>query len=310
VNEPLRLVVITGPTATGKTGVGIELARLIGGEVVSADSMMIYRRMDIGTAKPSVAEMQGVPHHLIDVVDPGEEFSVAAYQAHAEQVIADIDQRGAVPLLVGGTGLYVRSVIDHYDFAAPSDIAFRAGLLEEARRNGVEKLHARLGEVDPATSARLHVNDKRRIIRALEVHYLTGRPISAFQDRDEHSEAKYRLRMFGLNTDREVLYRRIEDRVDQMLDQGLVGEVAGLLARGYTRNLVSMKGLGYKEIAAYLEGEISLDEAAALLKRNTRRFAKRQLTWFRRDQRICWIDPRQYEGSMAVAEEITKLLKD
>jgi tRNA dimethylallyltransferase len=306
----LDLVVITGATATGKTGVGIDLARLVGGEVVSADSMMIYRGMDTGTAKPSVSEMQGVPHHLIDVVDPDEAFSVATYQHLAEYTIAGIAGRGLLPILVGGTGLYVRSVVDHYDFAAPGDAAFRAGLLAEARRDGSETLHGRLAAVDPVTAARLHANDQRRIIRALEVHHLTGRPISSFQDRDEHRDSKYRVRMFGLNTAREILYRRIEDRVDQMLAQGLVAEVEQLLARGYARELVSMKGLGYKEIAAFLEGEYSLDEGVDLLKRNTRRFAKRQLTWFRRDQRIRWIDPGEYQGSLAVAEEITKSLKD
>lgn len=310
MSKPPRLVVITGPTATGKTGVAIELALMIGGEVVSADSMMVYRGMDIGTAKPTAAEMRGVPHHLIDVVDPDEDFSVAKYQEKAERAIADISRRGLWPLLVGGTGLYVRAVTDGYSFSAKGDPALRARLLEEVRHSGSQVLHERLAAVDPSTAERLHVNDVRRIIRALEVYHLTGRPISDFHERDAAHKPKYRLCMFALTMDREVLYRRIEERVDRMIAQGLVDEVAGLLKKGFTPDLVSMKGLGYKEIAAYIRGETSLEEAVRILKRNTRRFAKRQLTWFRRDTRLTWIDPLEYSGERAVAEEIARSLQD
>lgn len=305
-----RLVVITGPTATGKTGVAIELARMVGGEVVSADSMMVYRGMDIGTAKPTAAEMRGVPHHLIDLVRPDGDFSVAKYQDLAERAIADITGRGFLPLLVGGTGLYVRAVVDGYRFPAKGDPVLRARLVDEARRSGAAGLHARLAAVDPRAAAGLHVNDVRRVIRALEVYYLTGRPISDHHERDASRPPRYRLSMFALMIEREVLYRRIEDRVDRMVARGLVEEVAGLLARGYTTDLVSMRGLGYKETAAFVRGETDLEEAIRLLKRNTRRFAKRQLTWFRRDPRLTWINPLEFAGERATAEEIARLLQD
>lgn len=304
----LPLVVICGPTATGKTETGILVARELGGEVVSADSMMVYRGMDIGTAKPTREERQGVPHHLIDIVDPDAAFSVALYQELAEKRIADIHARGRLPLLVGGTGLYIRAVVDRYRFVAAPDPALRRRLAEEARAAGPDALHARLAAVDPVAAARIHPHNVRRVIRALEVYYRTGEPISRFQDLDGYTAAKYRLWMFGLTMEREQLYRRIEERVDRMIEAGLVEEVRRLLERGYSRGLTSMQALGYKEIAAYLQGEVTLEEAVRLIKRNTRRFAKRQLTWFRRDPRIKWLDVDALGGPSGAAREIITTL--
>ncbi|MEW6726954.1 tRNA (adenosine(37)-N6)-dimethylallyltransferase MiaA [Desulforudis sp. 1088] len=302
--EKPALLVITGPTATGKTSAGIEAALRLNGEIVSADSMMVYRGMDVGTAKPTAAEMKGVPHHLIDVVDPDEDFSVACYQELAEKHIQEISARGKLPILVGGTGLYVRAVLDHYHFVVGPDRALRRELQDAARARGVAWLHGQLAGVDPVSAQRLHPNNVRRVIRALEVYYRTGRPLSSFQDRDHKTDPKYRTLVFGLICDRDEMYRRIEKRVDEMLAAGLVEEVRRLINRGYERNLPSMKGLGYKEIAAYLAGETGLDEAVETLKRNTRRFAKRQLTWFRRDERIIWLDVVAAGGPAGAAKEI------
>ncbi|KUK40952.1 MAG: tRNA dimethylallyltransferase [Clostridia bacterium 62_21] len=300
----LPLVVICGPTATGKTEVGILVAGELNGEVVSADSMMVYRGMDIGTAKPTLVERRGVPHHLIDVVEPHAAFSVALYQELAEKCIADIHARGRLPLLVGGTGLYIRSVIDRYRFVAAPDPDLRRRLVDEARLAGPDALHARLAAVDPAAAARIHPHNVRRVIRALEVYHQTGQPITSFQEPQRDASPKYRLWMFGLTMPREELYRRIEERVDRMLAAGLVDEVRRLLEGGYHRRFTAMQALGYKEIAAYLEGESTFEEAVRLLKRNTRRFAKRQLTWFRRDPRIRWLDVQALGGPPGAAKEI------
>lgn len=300
------LVVIVGPTAAGKTDIAIELAKRVGGEVISADSMLVYQGMDIGTAKPTLEEMEGIPHHLIDVVTPDQEFSVAMYQRLAEQLIVDISSRERVPFLVGGTGLYVRSVIDHYDFSeAPKDDSLRAKLMEEAESLGSMGMHEKLESIDPATAARLHPNDLRRVIRALEVYCQTGKPISQSKQNKTLSNPKYKLHMFGLTMERKLLYQRIEQRVDRMLDLGLIQEVKRLISKHGSLG-TSMQGLGYKEIVAYLEGKSTLEEAIELLKRNTRRFAKRQLTWFRADQRINWIELENFRNKKEVADEIAK----
>lgn len=302
------LVVITGPTAVGKTSVGIDVALALNGEVVSADSMMVYRGMDIGTAKPVLSEMRGVPHHLIDVADPNEDFSVARYQELATREIEGIHQRKRVPLLVGGTGLYIRAVVDGYRFPVRSDPRLRHRLQQEARSSGSGHLHRRLAEVDPVSAGRLHENDERRIIRALEVYHLTGVPFSRFLEHGRDQEPKYRAVMFGLTMARAGLYRRIEERVDELVRAGLVDEVRRLLEKGYGPDLVAMKGLGYKEIADYLQGQTTLDEAVNILKKNTRRFAKRQLTWFRRDNRIQWLDVEENQGRRGVAQQIVGFL--
>lgn len=302
------LVVITGPTAAGKTEVGINVALACGGEIVSADSMMVYRGMDIGTAKPSVSEMLGVPHHLIDVVDPDEEFSVARYQQLAEERIAGILERNRLPLLVGGTGLYIRSVVEDYRFPVRADQQLRSRLQETAELYGSARLHRHLAVVDPVTAQRLHPNDHRRIIRALEVYYQTGIPFSRHSGHRDGGTVKYRPLMFGLNMERARLYQRIEERVDAMVRAGLVEEVQALLEKGYGPELVAMKGLGYKEIADCLRGTSTLEETIHILKRNTRRFAKRQLTWFRGDKRIRWLDVNEYGGPGGVTREIVGFL--
>jgi len=299
------LLVITGPTATGKSEAAVQVAQAVGGEVVSADSMMVYRHMDIGTAKPTREEMRGIPHHLISIIEPDQDYSVAVFQKQAREVIADIQSRGKLPILAGGTGLYIRAVIDRYDFTgACRDESLRAGLLKEVERCGFESLHRRLAEVDRESAARLHPRDVRRVIRALEVYYLTGKPLSSYQKAKEFAEPLYNLLIFGLTMERELLYRRIEQRVDAMIKVGLVEEVEGLLNAGYSTGLTSMQGLGYKEMALYLTGEVSLPRAIELLKRNTRRFAKRQLTWFRRDERIRWLETGTQKKLQAAVQEI------
>lgn len=285
------LLAIVGPTATGKSEVGLLLAERLGGEIVSADSMQVYRGMDIGTAKPTAEERARVPHHLIDIVDPDEEFSVAEYRARAEAALAAIWKKGKQPILVGGSGLYVRAVLEEMDFAmTPPDRELRRRLTEEARSKGRRVLHEWLSEVDPETAARIHPNDEKRIIRALEICESTGRPMARPQQLDRRRAMRYNARQFGLSLPREELYLRIEARIDRMLEGGLVEEVEGLIDRGYGEDLVSMKGLGYAPLAEYVRGELSLEEAVRRLKRDTRRFAKRQLTWFGADPRIEWIE--------------------
>jgi len=302
---PRRLLAIIGPTGVGKTEVGLLVAAALGGEIVSADSMQCYRGMDIGTAKSTGAQRARVPHHLIDVVEPDEPFSVATYQTLADAALEDIWQRGRQPLLVGGSGLYVRAVVDGLDFPiAPADADFRRRLLEEAKRVGREALHERLAAVDPEAAARIHPNNVKRVIRALEVHAQTGRPISQAWALDREKSSRYNTRQFGLQLARAELYRQIERRIDQMIADGLVAEVKALLARGYGEDLVSMKGLGYAQLAIYLRGRCSLEEAVRRLKRDTRRFAKRQLTWFRADPRIEWVDVAEVGGPAEAADRI------
>lgn len=304
--KPPFLIVIVGPTAVGKTEVGIELAKLIDGEVISGDSMQVYRGMDIGTAKPTKEEMQGIPHYMIDILDPDEEFSVALFQKMVENYIKQIYDKGKVPILVGGTGLYIRSVIDHYDFTPVAvDPSLREKLKEEAEMYGSASLHRKLQQVDPKAAEKIHPNDMRRIIRALEVYLSSGRQISSFHRlEDESLPPKYRLGYYGLTMQRHNLYRRIEERVDKMIEKGLIEEVRCLLKKGYHEGMVSMQGIGYKEIIGYLRGEYTLENAVQLLKRNTRRFAKRQLTWFRRDARIKWFDVEAYSFTSEIAREI------
>jgi tRNA dimethylallyltransferase len=298
-----RLLAIIGPTATGKTEVGILVAEALQGEIVSADSMQVYRGMDIGTAKPAPQQRALVPHHLIDIIEPDEPFSVADYRERADAALADIWARGKQPILVGGSGLYVRAVLEEMDFAVAPDRELRRQLTEEARNKGLSALYARLTETDPQAAARIHPNDQKRIIRALEVAQQAGRgerPV------DRARAPRYNAMQFGLTAPRDELYRRIEARVEAMLAAGLAEEVRGLLERGWDERLVSMKGLGYAQMLPYLRGEIPLEEAVRRLKRDTRRFAKRQLTWFRADPRIRWIDVDQAGGRSGVAEIVLR----
>jgi tRNA dimethylallyltransferase len=283
---PAPLIVICGPTAVGKTAAAVALATLLDGEIVAADSRTIYRSMDIGTAKPTPEQRAAVPHHLLDIADPDEVVTLAVYRRLAQEAIEGIRARGRVPLLVGGTGLYIRAVVDDFVIPpVPPDPSLRRALEEtEARAPGT--LHARLAAVDPVAAGRIHPRNVRRLIRALEVHARTGQPITALQRRGEPPSAVLQI---GLTMAREALYRAIDARVDAQIAAGLVDEVRGLLARGYSPELPAMQGLGYKEIVAYLLGRVALDEAVRVLKRNTRRFAKRQWTWFRADPRIRWL---------------------
>lgn len=285
------LVGIVGPTATGKTAAGICLAGMLDGEIISADSMAVYKGMDIGTAKPTPAEQRAVPFHLIDVIYPDEEFSAARFRSLAGDAIADIIARGRLPILVGGTGMYVKALTGGFNIpeVAPNR-ELRERLKEEAERLGGEYLLERLRAVDPATAARLHPRDLKRIIRALEVYQATGRPISHFHETAGTAEVAYHIEMFGLTMSRPALYERIERRVDSMIEAGLAEEVRRLLDQGYGPELPAMRGLGYKQIVGYLLGEYDLPSAVELLKRDTRRFAKRQLTWFRADPSIRWLD--------------------
>ncbi|MDO8589214.1 MAG: tRNA (adenosine(37)-N6)-dimethylallyltransferase MiaA [Armatimonadota bacterium] len=285
----IRLVAIVGPTAAGKTAAAIELARHIDAEIISADSMAIYRGMNIGTAKPTQEEQRTTRFHLIDIADPDRFYTVADFQKDAVRTIDGLLGAGRQPLLVGGTGLYIRAVIDGLDIPpARPDPEFRERMGKLAAVEGKARVHEMLAEVDPVSAARLHPNDLKRVVRALEVYEQTGKPMSAPR---EAGMARYPDAVqFGITIERKDLYRRIEQRVDDQMRQGLVQEVADLLDRGYGPDLSATQGLGYKEIAAYIKGECSLEDAVSLLKQSTRRFAKRQLTWFRADERVQWID--------------------
>ncbi len=286
-----KMIVLTGPTAVGKTALSIALAKEIGGEIISADSMQVYRYMDIGSAKISKEEMQGVPHHLIDVLDPSEEFHVYRFQQMAKEAVNEIYQKGHIPIIVGGTGFYIQALLYDIDFSTEEDhTALRAELEKTAAEKGSAYLHEQLKEIDPVSAQEIHPNNQKRIIRALEFYRLNGAKISDHNQMQRQKEAAYDFRYFVLNDDRTRLYQRIEERVDEMLEKGLLNEVKRLKEMGYQRDLVSMQGLGYKELLSHLAGECTLDEAIYLIKRNTRRFAKRQLTWFRRERNIIWLE--------------------
>lgn len=288
----IPLIVVVGPTASGKTRLAIEIALKYGSEVVSADSMQIYKGMDIGTAKPTREEMRGVPHHMIDIVEPDVPYSVAQYVKDAHKAIAGIHQRGRVPIVAGGTGLYVNSLVDNIRFCETQrDEALRQKLREIAQKEGGRALLKMLSEFDPETAKTLHENNIGRIIRAIEVYKTTGVTMTQMRSLSRQTPQLYRLCMIGLNfADRNLLYRRIERRVDAMMEAGLLDEVRRLLARGIGGDTTAMQAIGYKELAQALRGEITLDEAVRRIKLGTRHYAKRQLTWFRRDERIHWIE--------------------
>lgn len=305
-----RLVAIVGPTAVGKTEISLEVASKLNGEIISCDSMQVYRYMDIGTAKPSPAERARVPHHLIDVVDPDEPFNVAKYQELARAAISDITARGRLPILSGGTGLYMKAVT--CDLLFPMEGAsweLRKRLLEEAQSLGPGHLHARLAEIDPETARRLHPNDVRRVVRALEVYELTGTPLSEHISRTSGCKPRYDLVAIGLTRDRARLYQRIDERVNRMIEAGLVEETKRLLSLGYRRTLTSGQALGYREIVDYLMGRATLSETIGLIQRNTRRYAKRQLTWFRADPRIIWVDLDRFPSTSEACAEIEALIE-
>ena len=294
-NNKLPLIVLTGPTAVGKTRLSLSLAKTVGGEIVSADSMQVYRHMDIGSAKIRPEEMQGIPHHMIDILDPWESFNVVLFKKRCEECIRGIYERGHIPVVTGGTGFYIQALLRDVDFAEePEDRAYRESLEKLADEKGAEYLHTMLEEADPAAAEEIHANNIKRTIRALEFHHLTGSRISDHNRREKQKESIYNSCYFVLNDDRDRLYARIEQRVDEMLKEGLVDEVRQLRDMGCRKGMVSMQGLGYKEIMAWLEGEISYEEAVNILKRDTRHFAKRQLTWFRREREVIWINKNEF----------------
>ena len=289
------LIILTGPTAVGKTALSVKLAKVINGSIISADSMQVYRGMDIGSAKVTKEEMGGIKHYLIDVLEPDEEFHVVRFQQMAKEAMAEIYQEGKIPILTGGTGFYIQSVLYDIDFTSQQeDIAYRERLEQLAKEQGNEALHAMLQEVDPVSAEKIHANNVKRVIRALEFYEKTGTPISEHNEKEAAKESPYVFCYFVLNDDRQRLYERIELRIDQMLEQGLVDEVRKLKEKGYHKEMVSMQGLGYKEILAWLDGEISYEEAVYILKRDTRHFAKRQLTWFRREKDVIWVDKDKF----------------
>ena len=269
------LIILTGPTAVGKTAASIGLAKAIGGEIISADSMQVYRHMDIGSAKILPEEMKGVKHYLIDVLNPEEEFNVAVFQKMAKDAMVEIYKRGRIPIVVGGTGFYIQALLYDIDFKKQDvDTAYRKKLETYAKEHGAQALHDRLREADPKSADAIHANNVKRVIRALEYYHETGTKISEHNEAEREKDSPYQFAYFGLNDVRSRLYERIDRRVDLMVEQGLVEEVAALKARGCTREMVSMQGLGYKEILDYLDGKDSLEEAVTILKRDTRHFAK------------------------------------
>ena len=284
-------MVIAGPTASGKTALAVELAEKYNGEVVSADSMQIYRKMNIGTAKPTSDETEGIPHHMIDILEPWENFSVAAYVEAAHEIIKDISERGKLPIVAGGTGLYINSLVDDVDFSEEeNDNSIRERLQRIADDEGTDALMEILIKCDPASCEKIHPNNVKRVIRAIEFFELTGKPISEQNEESKKKESRYNPLMFMIDRPREYLYERIEKRVDIMLDMGLIDEVKALKNMGLTKKNMSMQGIGYKEVLDYLRGLTTKDEMIRIIKRDTRRYAKRQLTWFRRDDRMINID--------------------
>jgi len=298
------LVVLVGPTAVGKSQVAILLAKALGTAVLAADSRQVYRDMDIGTDKPKLSERQGVPHRLIDLVEPDQPFNVGMYRRHALAEIDRLHQEGLVPLVVGGTGLYIRALLRGLWEGPPADWSYRAQLVDEARLKGDAHLHDTLTLIDPELAGRLHPHDLVKITRALEVHHLLGRPLSDLHRAHAFSEALFSPLLIGLTREREALYSRIEARVDEQLAKGLVQETQDLLAKGYGRHLGSMKGLGYRQIAGYLAGDYEYEEAVRRLKRDTRRFAKRQMTWFRKEPDITWLTVSESESPEQVVARI------
>ncbi|HNT02487.1 MAG TPA: tRNA (adenosine(37)-N6)-dimethylallyltransferase MiaA [Bacillota bacterium] len=304
-----KICILAGPTAVGKTEISLALARSLCGEIISADSAQVYKYMDIGTAKLKEEEMQGIKHYMIDEVTPDMDFSVAQFREKAELYIKDINDRSKLPIITGGTGLYINSLLNNLDFTdSISDEEYRREMQETAQVKGTDYVHAMLEAVDPASYKKLHPNDLRRVIRALEVYKHTGRPISYFQEKSRKQPPRYDFAYITLTMDRRKLYERIDQRVDRMMASGLVEEVEGLIKRGYGRELNSMQALGYKEIADFLHGLITKDEAVRIMKRDTRHYAKRQLTWFRGDKRVNWVDVDNFFRKEVIVENIIRFI--
>ena len=303
------LFILGGPTAVGKTEISIKLAQRLKGEIISADSMQIYKSMDVGSAKISKEEMRGVPHHLIDIIEPSEDFSVAEFKERAESAIEEITDSKKLPMLVGGTGFYINSLIYNYSFADTNkDEEYREYLTKLAESEGKEYVHSLLKDIDEESYNKLYPNDLKRVIRALEVYKVSGKPMSEFAAEQDILDIPYNVYYFVLNMDRQKLYSRINSRVDIMMENNLIDEVIKLKEMGYNADMQSMKGIGYKEVLYYLNGEISRNEAVEMIKQGSRNYAKRQLTWFRKDPRVNWVNKDDFDSDDEIVEYIASKL--
>jgi len=302
------LLIILGPTAVGKTEVALSLLKKIKGEIISADSRQIYKNMDIGTAKPSKEVREEFPHHLVDIFSPDKIFSAAEFKERAEIIIKSLQKENKLPIIVGGSGLYIKVVVDGIFVGPGANWQLREQLKERARKEGEKSLYQELERIDPLAASRIHPHDEIRVIRALEVYYLTKKPISSYQKQRPSSLSNTLI--IGLRRERALLYQLINQRVDKMIKEGLISEVESLLKRGYSENLFSLQGLGYKHIVKYLRGDYTKEEAIRLMKRDTRRFAKRQLNYFKQDKRIIWLDMEKYSSPEDVSKEIIKILSE
>ena len=306
------IVVLTGPTAVGKTELSIQLARVIGGEIISADSMQVYKHMDVGSAKITPEEMDGVRHYLVDELEPFDEFHVVKFQEYAQKYLNEIYAHGKIPIIAGGTGFYIQALLNDIDFTEQeSDSAYRKELEALAEEHGNQYLHDRLKEVDPESAEAIHPNNRKRVIRALEFYQETGRKISEHNAKEQMRTSPYNFAYFVLNDERSHLYKRIDARVDKMIEDGLEAEVRRLKEMGCTKDMVAMQGIGYKEMLSYLDGSYSLEEAVYIIKRETRHFAKRQITWFKRERDVIWLNKNEFDyKNEAILAYMIKILKE
>ena len=311
MEEKEPLIILTGPTAVGKTDLSLKLAKRVDGEIISADSMQVYRQMDIGSAKIKSRDMQGIPHHLIDIMEPEEEFNVVTFQQLAKKAIADIRERGRIPIITGGTGFYIQSVLYDIDFTEnPEDTTCREKLEQAADEKGPEYLHKMLAAVDKESAEQIHANNVKRVIRALEFYMQTGKKISQHNEQERKRQAAYNACYFVLDDKREAIYDRIDKRVDKMLQEGLVEEVKRLRERGCRRDMVSMQGIGYRQVFEYLEGNMSLEDTIEQIKKDTRHFAKRQLTWFGREKEVVMVDKSKFGSEDEILTYMLTILKE
>ena len=306
------IVVLTGPTAVGKTELSIQLAKVIGGEIISADSMQVYKYMDVGSAKITPEEMDGVRHYLVDELEPFDEFHVVKFQEYAQKYLNEIYAHGKIPIIAGGTGFYIQALLNDIDFTEQeSDSAYRKELEALAEEHGNQYLHDRLKEVDPESAEAIHPNNRKRVIRALEFYQETGRKISEHNAKEQMRTSPYNFAYFVLNDERSHLYKRIDARVDKMIEDGLEAEVRRLKEMGCTKDMVAMQGIGYKEMLSYLDGSYSLEEAVYIIKRETRHFAKRQITWFKRERDVIWLNKNEFDyKNEAILAYMIKILKE
>lgn len=305
-----RVVIIAGPTAVGKTNISIKLAKKIDGEIISADSMQVYRGMNIGTAKIRNEETEGIPHHLIDILDPSEEFNVVSFAKLSKQLIRDINERGHIPIVVGGTGFYIQAMLYDIDFTDnDDDMSYRTELTKIAEKEGNEYLHDMLKKVDPESAEAIHPNNVKRVIRALEFYKKSNMCISKHNAEQKQNESPYRYKYFALTDERDVIYDRIDRRVDKMISDGLIDEVKRLLDKGIDRKCISMQGLGYKETVQYIMNEVTFDESVDMLKKGTRHFAKRQITWLKRERDVIWLDKHEKSEDELLFEMLSEIEK-